>query len=710
MHRGGNNYSSGPPPSAGRGQHLLKPAWMTQGLQQNIPSSTGAGASQPPAYQQNYPAQVPHQQQQQGGYSYPQQQPPQQNYQQYNSQPGYNSAQSHGYQQSGGAPPPRVQSHGQSIPYRGGAAGPGTGLVPVPVVSSVWIESKTPEGRVFYSNTATGESTFDKPYELKTSAERQLPTSVWREYCKDGKIYYVNSETKQSSWEEPVEYSVFKRRLKSHCAGEAPTKDQVSLAVYQAAKKAVDELVVDLDGSYAKLMADEAIRAERDAKPAVTSRSLDLKEISGDLPTISPPKTIPEGDPKQVFLDMLEEWKVPLTATWDEAFSFGIGSDPRYGFVKPLAQRKAIVEERRLAALDATKNNMDVEKGSSSARATFEAYLDELEERKALGPRTTFQAVAPLIRFEKKMPPNELDARSWLEARVDNIVKRLKREREAAEQAIESKVHDLIRSHIPNAEELDKAELFNAFVKADIKVEDVSIDRVKKFCASFAQRLDEKREAEKKEVEIKSRDALKEGIMKAFKIGALSVDARWAEFKVDEELRTTRAPFLADLLMPLAGNESAVEKEFRAARDDVKDLIADVAGKMREMGWTFSPAWKRLSEVTDAKVKEDAKTLEDVHGSAIVSRAFEDYVKRLAKDKERYFELLERYIREPKEADWAKIEPLIADRTAYKDLGTAEARKTAFDEFVATLETRRRSGARTKSSRSRSRDSRRRRN
>ena len=78
-------------------------------------------------------------------------------------------------------------------------------------VASVWTEHQTPEGRKYWYNKDTKESTWEKPSALKSEAEQQAapPTSVWKEYKNEaGKPYYYNTVTKQSTWTRPAEMDV----------------------------------------------------------------------------------------------------------------------------------------------------------------------------------------------------------------------------------------------------------------------------------------------------------------------------------------------------------------------------------------------------------------------------------------------------------------------------------------------------------------------
>ena len=80
--------------------------------------------------------------------------------------------------------------------------------IPIPKFNSnleiEWTEHKTADGRKFFYNHKSKESTWEKPDTLKTAEELQCD---WSEYFnKENKAYYYNSKTKKSQWEKPTEY------------------------------------------------------------------------------------------------------------------------------------------------------------------------------------------------------------------------------------------------------------------------------------------------------------------------------------------------------------------------------------------------------------------------------------------------------------------------------------------------------------------------
>ena len=77
-----------------------------------------------------------------------------------------------------------------------------------------WTEHKAPDGRTYYYNPATRQSSWEKPDSLKSDSELLLSKCPWKEYTSDtGKTYYHNIETKESVWSIPKELEDLKKKL-----------------------------------------------------------------------------------------------------------------------------------------------------------------------------------------------------------------------------------------------------------------------------------------------------------------------------------------------------------------------------------------------------------------------------------------------------------------------------------------------------------------
>ncbi|KAJ4701578.1 pre-mRNA-processing protein 40A [Melia azedarach] len=69
-----------------------------------------------------------------------------------------------------------------------------------------WQEHTSSDGRRYYYNKRTKQSSWEKPVELMTPIERADASTVWKEFTTpEGKKYYYNKVTKQSKWSIPEE-------------------------------------------------------------------------------------------------------------------------------------------------------------------------------------------------------------------------------------------------------------------------------------------------------------------------------------------------------------------------------------------------------------------------------------------------------------------------------------------------------------------------
>lgn len=82
--------------------------------------------------------------------------------------------------------------------------------------NSEWTEHKAPDGRPYYYNQNTKQSSWEKPEALMTPAELLHNQCPWKEYRSDAnKVYYHNVTTKETCWEPPPEYLHMKAKAKA---------------------------------------------------------------------------------------------------------------------------------------------------------------------------------------------------------------------------------------------------------------------------------------------------------------------------------------------------------------------------------------------------------------------------------------------------------------------------------------------------------------
>uniref|UniRef100_T1JD55 Pre-mRNA-processing factor 40 homolog B n=1 Tax=Strigamia maritima TaxID=126957 RepID=T1JD55_STRMM len=199
-----------------------------------------------------------------------------------------------------------------------------------------WTEHRSPDGRIYYYNNVTKQSSWEKPDELKTHAELLLSQCPWKEYKSDtGKIYYHNIQTKESRWTIPKELDDLKGMFvpkddsdekkfipsgSGHPLPDEPGNASQSLATIQLPSQL-----------------HEANNNKDEAKVVGgTTGEEDVNDAAKEN------KTIVYKDKKEAieaFKELLREKEVSSNASWEQALKL-IVNDPRYGTLKKLNEKK----------------------------------------------------------------------------------------------------------------------------------------------------------------------------------------------------------------------------------------------------------------------------------------------------------------------------------------------------------------------------------
>ncbi|KAF8081240.1 hypothetical protein N665_0899s0025 [Sinapis alba] len=159
-----------------------------------------------------------------------------------------------------------------------------------------WVEHTSADGRRYFFNKKTKQSTWEKPVELMTLFERADAKTDWKEHSSpDGRKYYYNKVTKQSTWTMPEEMKVARE---------------------QAEKASVQGLHAEgvVDASKVLSRSDTASTASPTGLPSQTS------------------STLPTSDTSE---------KLALTSDWEQAASVPGSSSP----VESVDQVQAIADK-----------------------------------------------------------------------------------------------------------------------------------------------------------------------------------------------------------------------------------------------------------------------------------------------------------------------------------------------------------------------------
>mmetsp|Transcript_4 Transcript_4/g.11 ORF Transcript_4/g.11 Transcript_4/m.11 type:complete len:688 (-) Transcript_4:1081-3144(-) len=282
---------------------------------------------------------------------------------------------------------------GQQVPQgRTDGNSPSSGQRPSNYVTpDGWTQHVSDDGKVYYYNRITQQSTYEKPLSLMDEVERKLPKTMWKQYSRDGKAYYFNAQTNESVWEEPMEFTRYKERLRGMCAGDAPTKDVDSMALFRAARAALDEILESTTTN------EQPVKNVK-KNVIYSAAASNLTRVSGELK--APAVAIKKEDYTEeieAFRKMLEDRKVPSDATWVVAISHGIANDAgfdalpgknrrRSAFEAYLAWKSAKEDQEKLEVWDKAKSAVVAgmqqlaEKGEIDGHSRRKVVLEKLEQ------------------------------------------------------------------------------------------------------------------------------------------------------------------------------------------------------------------------------------------------------------------------------------------------------------------------------------------
>eukprot|EP00927_Polykrikos_kofoidii_P053731 TRINITY_DN48292_c0_g1_i1.p1 TRINITY_DN48292_c0_g1~~TRINITY_DN48292_c0_g1_i1.p1 ORF type:complete len:641 (-),score=193.53 TRINITY_DN48292_c0_g1_i1:95-1888(-) len=199
--------------------------------------------------------------------------------------------------------------------------------------ASVWTEHQHGDGRRYFYNRITKQSSWDKPDCLKT-AEEQRNTTTWKEYkTSTGRDYYFNTVTQQSVWEMPLEL------------------------------KRIRGLVKDDESD------DEEEKQNEDEKS-------------------EEPEYATQEDRRNAFRELLEEKSVKPTMKWEEALKL-IADDRRLNALTTAGERKQVFAEY----VTQTKKRQIEEQRERRKRAKDD-FIEELKNWDGLKLVTRYREVA----------------------------------------------------------------------------------------------------------------------------------------------------------------------------------------------------------------------------------------------------------------------------------------------------------------------------
>ncbi|KAM3935645.1 pre-mRNA-processing factor 40 homolog B isoform 2-T2 [Leptodactylus fuscus] len=220
----------------------------------------------------------------------------------------------------------------------------------IPIKKSLWTEHKAPDGRTYYYNTETKQSTWEKPDELKSKTELLLSQCCWKEYKSDtGKPYYYNSQTKESRWTKPKDLEELEVLIKQE---EEAGIDHESKSAASSPRSTAASSDTEMTPTEEVSVLPPSVPEPADTAETETSQddaTYNQKElINSDTLQVEDPKMEPEKrfyqwstkeEAKQLFKELLKDKGVPSNASWEQAMKMII-NDPRYSALPKLSEKK----------------------------------------------------------------------------------------------------------------------------------------------------------------------------------------------------------------------------------------------------------------------------------------------------------------------------------------------------------------------------------
>ncbi|KAK9505433.1 hypothetical protein O3M35_009496 [Rhynocoris fuscipes] len=218
-----------------------------------------------------------------------------------------------------------------------------------------WTEHKAPDGRIYYYNTVTKKSLWEKPDELKSPAEKLLSNCPWKEYKSDtGKVYFHNVVTKESRWTIPKELEELKAKIAAEDGSsedkkptedeQSPKENSSSIPMPTGVESVAKSTTPPLGGKSALDQAMAATLAAIASTPPSKSSVDEDSNSNTSMPGRGDESKLSFKDKKELaeaFRNLLKEKDVPSNASWEQAMKL-IGSDPRYTQMKHFSDKKQV--------------------------------------------------------------------------------------------------------------------------------------------------------------------------------------------------------------------------------------------------------------------------------------------------------------------------------------------------------------------------------
>uniref|UniRef100_A0A674B1T8 Pre-mRNA-processing factor 40 homolog A n=1 Tax=Salmo trutta TaxID=8032 RepID=A0A674B1T8_SALTR len=308
-----------------------------------------------------------------------------------------------------------------------------------PKKKSVWTEHKSMDGKTYYYNTETKQSSWEKPDDLKSPAEQMLSKCPWKEYKSDnGKAYYYNSQTKESRWTKPKELEDLEGEPVTSEVGAviAPTLQPDSAAVMATMMMEMpvmmpittvsEEQMSQVPIHVAEVSAEMPVNSTEEAVGVEASASNDASKDERPELVKKTYKWNTKEEAKQAFKELLKEKGVSSNASWEQAMKMII-NDPRYSALPKLSEKK-----QAFNAYKVQTEKEEKEEARLKYKESKETYQRFLENHEKMTSTTRYKKAEQM--FAELDVWSTVPERDRLEIYEDVLFYLAKKEKEQAKQ------------------------------------------------------------------------------------------------------------------------------------------------------------------------------------------------------------------------------------------------------------------------------------
>ncbi|NXQ13673.1 PR40A factor, partial [Peucedramus taeniatus] len=590
---------------------------------------------------------------------------------------------------------------------------------------STWTEHKSPDGRTYYYNTETKQSTWEKPDDLKTPAEQLLSKCPWKEYKSDsGKPYYYNSQTKESRWAKPKELEDLEgKRVLDLCfykymdweeivsweGDEALTQvsqescgcpwipgsvqGQVGQSLEQPGTvegfAAVFHFsaasVTGIFHGFSSIPGAAAKKEDEDAQPVKKTYTWNTKE-----------------EAKQAFKELLKEKRVPSNASWEQAMKMII-NDPRYSALAKLSEKK-----QAFNAYKVQTEKEEKEEARSKYKEAKESFQRFLENHEKMTSTTRYKKAEQM--FGEMEVWNAISERDRLEIYEDVLFFLSKKEKEQAKQ-LRKRNWEALKNILDNMANVTYcttwSEAQQYLMDNPTFAEDEELQNMDKedalICFEEHIRALEKEEEEEKQKSLlrerrrqrKNRESFQLFLDELHEHGQLHSMSSWMELypAISSDIR-----FTSMLGQP---GSTALDlfkfyvEDLKARYHDEKKIIKDILkdkGFVVEVNTSFEDfvtvisSTKRATTLDAGNIKLAFNSL--LEKAEAREREREKEEARKMKRKESAFKSMLKQATPPIELDavWEDIRDRFVKEPAFEDITLESERKRIFKDFLHVLE------------------------